>query len=306
MDGDDGGVGNTPDPDGPIDADEAYEYDDDDAPAGPSWEPDVLLDVPQLKVDEITLDVEQLRAKVSLRADVLDLLKLSVGADVSLGAVHLGIKGVEAQALLKVRLDNVAEIVGRVLTTIDRNPQILEHVTSGLGHAAEELGGGAGRAVGELGRGAGEAVEDVGEGAGQAVHDVGEGAGHAVGEVGEGAGEAVEDVGEGAGQAVHDVGEGAGHAVGEVGEGAGEAVEDVGGGAGGAAEGAGEAAGTVGKAAGRGSGKRGTPDRTAGKAAEDTGAAGRRRARRVRADQDAPRHPRHRREGEAGHKGHPP
>ncbi|MFE9391507.1 hypothetical protein ACFYMN_19365, partial [Streptomyces sp. NPDC006784] len=146
-------------------------------PAGRSDDPDVLLDVPQLRVEEIDLQVEDLQARVSLQAEVLDLLKLNVGADVSLGRVELDIKGVEAQALLKVRLDNVAAIVGRVLSTIDRNPQILEQVTSGVGSAAESLGSGAGKAVGELGEGAGEAVEDVGKGASKAVEDVGEGAG---------------------------------------------------------------------------------------------------------------------------------
>ena len=129
-------------------------------------EPDVLLDVPVVKVDEINFELEDLRARVSLQAEVLDLLQLSVGADVSLGRVALEIKGVEAQALLKVRLDNVAAIVDRVLTTIDRNPQILENITQGLGKAVDEVGEGAGKAVGEIGEGAGSAVEDVGEGAG--------------------------------------------------------------------------------------------------------------------------------------------
>ncbi|MFD0427907.1 hypothetical protein ACFQ60_05820 [Streptomyces zhihengii] len=96
-------------------------------------EPDVLLDIPHLQVDEIALDVENLRARVSLRAEVLDLVKLHVGADVELGAVHLDIKGVEAQALLKVHLDNVTAVIARVLTTIDRNPEILRDITSGWG-----------------------------------------------------------------------------------------------------------------------------------------------------------------------------
>jgi hypothetical protein len=65
--------------------------------------PDVLLDVPQLRVEEIILEVEDLRAHVSVKADALNLLRLSVGADGQLGGVHLEIKGVEAQALLKVR-----------------------------------------------------------------------------------------------------------------------------------------------------------------------------------------------------------
>lgn len=91
---------------------------------GPSADaqPDVLLDVPEVKVDEINLEVEDLRARVSLQSEVLDLLRLNVGADVLLGRVHLEIKGVEAQALLKVRLDHVAQMVERVLTTIDNNP----------------------------------------------------------------------------------------------------------------------------------------------------------------------------------------
>jgi hypothetical protein len=213
-----------------------------------SEQPDVLLDAPVVKVDELNLEVEELRARVSLQAEVLDLLRLNVGADVFIGQLGLEIKGVEAQALLKVRLDNVARILDRVLTTIDRNPQLLEGLVEGTGHAIAELGEGAGSAVEEVGEGAGAAVEDVGEGAGAAVEDVGEGAGAAVEDVGEGAGAAVEEVGEGAGSAVEDVGEGAGSAVEDVGEGAGSAVEDVGQGAKRTAQGA---AGTAGKVAGR-------------------------------------------------------
>ncbi|EHK86772.1 hypothetical protein SZMC14600_13314 [Saccharomonospora azurea SZMC 14600] len=186
--------------------------------------PDVFLDVPELSVDEIDLDVEDLRAHVSLHADVLDLLKLHVGADVALGRVALTISGVQAQAQLRVRLDRVAEIIDRVLTTIDRNPQIIEHVL----RAAEPVLRGAGTAVGELGEGGRRAIEDVGRGAGGAVEDVGRGAGGAVEDVGRGAGGAVEDVGRGAGGAVEDVGRGAGGAVEDVGESARGVTDDLG------------------------------------------------------------------------------
>jgi hypothetical protein len=206
-------------------------------------EPDVLLDVPVVKVDEITFEVEELRARILLQAEVLDLLKLNVGADVFIGHVGLEIKGVEAQALLKVRLDNVARILDRVLTTIDRNPQLLEGLVEGAGEAVAEIGEGAGSAVEDVGEGAGSAVEDVGEGAGEAVESTGE----AVEDVGEGAGSAVEDVGEGAGEAVESTGE----AVEDVGEGAGEAVKDTGETAKKVGQGAGTAAGGVRKTAGK-------------------------------------------------------
>ena len=181
------------------------EWDDEEeasAGAGHDGEPDVLLDVPELHVEEISLHVENLQAKVSLSAEVLDLLKLNVGADVSLGRVELDIKGVQAQALLKVRLDNVAEMVGRVLSTVDAHPQILERLTSGLDSAAESLGSGAGRVAGELAEGAGDAVRGVGESAGKAVREVGDGAGEVVGKTsGRAAREASPESGRGSGRA---------------------------------------------------------------------------------------------------------
>jgi hypothetical protein len=127
---------------------------------GPSAEPDVLLDVSQLRVDEIILDVEDLSAHVSVEANVLNLLRLSVGADVQLGGVHLEIRGVEAQALLKVRLDKIAEIINRVLTTIDRNPEIVDQIVP-LGAVASELERTAGRSVNEVSGAVGSTASDL-------------------------------------------------------------------------------------------------------------------------------------------------
>jgi hypothetical protein len=88
-------------------------------------DPDVVLDVPVLNVDEIDLEVEDLRAHVSLRAELADLVKVNVGIDIYLEKVKLSVKGVEAQALLKIKLQRVLDTFDRALETIDRNPQIL-------------------------------------------------------------------------------------------------------------------------------------------------------------------------------------
>jgi hypothetical protein len=182
--------------------------------------PDVLLDVPELHVESIHFELDDLDAHVALKANVLNLVKLNVGVDVHLSTVKLDIKGVEAELVLKARLEHVAAIVDRLMTTLDRNPDLIE----GLSRAVSEVGQGAGQAVDQTG----DTLKEVGQGAQSAVGDIGQGAGQAVGDVGQGAGQAVGDVGQGAGQAVGDIGQGAGDAVGQVGQGAGQAAGNLG------------------------------------------------------------------------------
>lgn len=199
-------------------------------------EPDVVVDIPVVKVDELHFELDDLTARISLHAEVLDLVRLSVGVHAELGKVELNLKGVEAQALLRARLDHVTAIIDRVLTTLDRNPDVLKEIA----HALEPVTEGAGKAVGEVGEGANKAVGQIGEGAGSAVEDVGEGAEGAVKDVGKGAGGAVEEVGGGAGKAVGELGQGAGQAVGGLGQGAGALGALAGGGGGGGNGGEGE------------------------------------------------------------------
>ncbi len=86
-------------------------------------EPDVQLDVPALSVEEIDLEVEDLQVRLSIQAELADLVKIKVGLDAELDGVKLGIKGVEAQARLKARLDNVRAIFSEVLASLQHNPQ---------------------------------------------------------------------------------------------------------------------------------------------------------------------------------------
>jgi hypothetical protein len=215
--------------------------------------PDVVLDVPELRIDSIHFELDELDAHVALKARVLNLVKLNVGIDIHLSRVKLDIKGVEAEVVLKARLDHVTAIVDRLMTSLDRNPELVK----GLSKAVSEVGRGAGEAVDktgdaakDIGKGAQSTLKDVGQGAGQAVGDVGQGAGQAVGDVGQGAGQAVGDVGHGAGQAVGDVGQGAGQAVGDVGQGAGQAVGNLDQVVGGLGQTVGQAGQAVGQAVG--------------------------------------------------------
>src|ERR687898_1671911 len=88
-------------------------------------EPDVVLDVPELEVDRITLEVRDLRAHVSILAELANLLNISVGVDARLDEVKLEIEGVEAEVHLVAHLRNVRAILVKALETIGEHPEIL-------------------------------------------------------------------------------------------------------------------------------------------------------------------------------------
>ncbi len=127
-------------------------------------EPSVLLDVPALNVDEINLGLDELRAHVSLRTDLADLVRINVGVDAYLDNVKLEIKGVEAQVLLKVRLDRILDTFDRALEVIDRNPRVLEAAARSASERPEEPDEDVGQVVDPLAPGSqllGESMNDA-------------------------------------------------------------------------------------------------------------------------------------------------
>src|SRR5919199_2566003 len=160
-------VGKSPPPDEeggrrrrqPVSEERTPQQNTDDAEVAPALrqepdgqEPDVLLDVSNLEVDRITLEVEDLRAHVSILAELANLLSLSVGVDARLDRVKLEIDGVEAKVLLKVRLKHVRAILEKALDTIAEHPEILRILARSLsGLVRENLG----EALGTLNEGLG-------------------------------------------------------------------------------------------------------------------------------------------------------
>ncbi|MFI7430182.1 hypothetical protein ACIBPB_24575 [Micromonospora sp. NPDC049836] len=102
-------------------------------------EPDVLLDIPEVTVDELRLAVDGLDADLSLRARLANLVQLDAGVRVHLEGVELDVTGVSAEALLKVRLEKLVQILDRALTTIDRNPQVIEALARSAGVSLDDV-----------------------------------------------------------------------------------------------------------------------------------------------------------------------
>lgn len=130
--------------------------------AGTAAQPDVLVDVPNLSVDDIRLDVQKVHVQLALDARVANLLILNAGVEAGIDRVRLQISGVGAEARLIVRLDKVAKILDRTLLTIDNNPKIITNLlqavdttvntVGGVANTALQPGGVASQAVGTLGQ----------------------------------------------------------------------------------------------------------------------------------------------------------
>jgi hypothetical protein len=161
---------------------------------------DVYVNAPVVKVDEIKFELDDLRAHLAVLAEAGHFVQISAGVGVRLGKVELEIQGVETQALLETRLENVTKILERVVTTLERNPELLKSVGDALG----DVGTGAHGLLTDTG----DAVKSAGKGAGSAVQDIGEGAGQGVAGIGQGAQQGVEGVGQGAKQGVGGLGQG--------------------------------------------------------------------------------------------------
>jgi pyruvate/2-oxoglutarate dehydrogenase complex dihydrolipoamide acyltransferase (E2) component len=114
----------TSEDDGRVSGDEDFAPRDRGESAG---DPDLQLDVPLLNIEEIDLEVEDLQVHLSVQAELADLVKIKVGLDAHLDVVKLGIRGVEAQAQLKARLDNVRAIFTEVLASLQHNPQFFRN-----------------------------------------------------------------------------------------------------------------------------------------------------------------------------------
>lgn len=111
---------------------------------------DVVLDVPNLCVQNIHLKVDTVTAKISLDARVSNLVHVSAGADVFIGDVDLTIRGVRAQALLLVDLDDVYHVVDRTLTFIDNHPEVVDQLGSTLQNTGAAVGGTVGTVLGTV------------------------------------------------------------------------------------------------------------------------------------------------------------
>lgn len=121
-------------------------------------QPDVILDVPNLSIEQLTIEVDNLQVDLALDARLANLLRLTAGANARIDRVSIELRGVRAQATLIVRLDNVRAIIERTLQTLDNNPQLVSQLLSTVDNTVNTVGGVANNTVGTVGSIAGTAL----------------------------------------------------------------------------------------------------------------------------------------------------
>lgn len=94
--------------------------------------PDVLLDVPTLQISELKLNLDDLDAHVALQSDLGNLIRINVGVRVNIKKLDLDLKGVDAKAVLKVRLKEVNKIFSKAFESLENNPDILAALSSSV------------------------------------------------------------------------------------------------------------------------------------------------------------------------------
>jgi hypothetical protein len=116
-----------------------------------SSQPDVLLDVPNLSIEQLTVDVTNLQVHLALDAQLANLLHLTAGADARIDNVRIDLRGVRAQATLIVRLENVRAIIERTLQTLDNNPELVNRLLSTVDNTVGTVGNVANNTVNTVG-----------------------------------------------------------------------------------------------------------------------------------------------------------
>ncbi|KEY73657.1 hypothetical protein S7711_07704 [Stachybotrys chartarum IBT 7711] len=101
-------------------------------------DPDVYLNA-SVSVGEISIEVQNITAKINLDARVLNLLNFNAGVDLGIDRVRLGIYNVTARVELEARLGNILRMVDDVLTSIDLNP-IIATLGDGVRDIVDEVG----------------------------------------------------------------------------------------------------------------------------------------------------------------------
>lgn len=93
-------------------------------PAAPAEGPDVELHVPRAEIGKLSLEVENLQARLDVDTRVAGLVSISAGVVATVQKLKMQLEGAQAETHLVVRLERVTDVLERALGTIDLHPEL--------------------------------------------------------------------------------------------------------------------------------------------------------------------------------------
>ncbi|NVB79673.1 MAG: hypothetical protein HOV81_14855 [Kofleriaceae bacterium] len=199
-------------------------------PVGDSAEREVSLDLPPVKVGELTLDVDDVQAHVSLSASVGKLVARDEGAEALLGKVK-GASKDEAQALLQAPLQKVYAMLEQDLANREREPGPIGEEAGAAGEPpaqpARTVGSTLKETVAPVGKAAEETMAPVGQAVEKTARTVGSTLKETIAPVGKAVEKTVAPVGKAVEKTVAPVGKAVEKTVAPVGQAVGSTVEEA-------------------------------------------------------------------------------
>lgn len=106
---------------------------------------DVVLHIPELKVEQIKIKVKNLQANVSQNTRLREMVKMNVGVEAHIDSADIKIDNVRTEAHLKFRLKRAKVVLNKTVQTLKNNPGILRTLpntqsnSNSLSEPGEEL-----------------------------------------------------------------------------------------------------------------------------------------------------------------------
>jgi len=88
-------------------------------------ENDVTLKIPKVKAGALTLDAENVKVSISVKAQLSNFSNIEIGTTILIEKVKLDVDSLEAEAFFTVKLKKIETIFLNALKSIDKNPQII-------------------------------------------------------------------------------------------------------------------------------------------------------------------------------------
>jgi len=99
---------------------------------------DLVVDAPNLELEGVQLEIQNLQAKISLGVHIGNLVNIDLGVDLTGDTLNLELNSLQAEAYVRANLDRIQHIINRTLETIDNNPDVLQSLSNGEEPAKEE------------------------------------------------------------------------------------------------------------------------------------------------------------------------